>query len=57
MSRLTETPKVHNAVFAMADRTLLVLKYVNKTRSLASCGKCQRKFFTPNTYYSDPVGA
>jgi len=31
MSRLTETPKVHNAVFAMADRTLLVLKYVNKT--------------------------
>ena len=42
----------------MADRTfLIVLKYVNKTPSLASCAKCQRKFFTPNTYFNDPKGA
>ena len=42
----------------MADRAdFIVLKYVNKTPSLASCVKCQRKFFTPNSYYSDPVGA
>ena len=43
---------------AMADRAdFVVLKYVNKTPSLASCVKCRRKFFTPNSYYSDPVGA
>ena len=43
---------------AMADQTsLIVLRYVNKTPSLASCAKCQRKFFTPNTYYNDPVSA
>jgi len=24
---------------------------------MASCAKCQRKFFTPNTYYNDGVGA
>jgi len=42
----------------MADQTsLIVLRYVNKTPSLASCAKCQRKFFTPNTYYNDPVSA
>jgi len=35
----------------------IVLRYVNKTPSLASCAKCQRKFFTPNTYYNDPGGA
>ncbi len=42
----------------MADRTdFVVLKSVNKTPSLASCAKCQRKFFTPNGYYNDPHGA
>jgi len=43
---------------AMTERTsFIVLKYVNKTPSLASCTKCHRKFFTPNTYYNDPGGA
>jgi len=42
----------------MAERaSFIVLRYVNKTPSLASCAKCQRKFFTPNTYYNDPAGA
>jgi hypothetical protein len=43
---------------AIAERTsFIVLKYVNKNPSLASCTACQRKFFTPNTYYNDPGGA
>ena len=37
--------------------SFIVLRYVNKTPCLASCAKCQRKFFTPNTYYNDPGGA
>jgi hypothetical protein len=43
---------------SMTERTdLVVLKYVNKTPSLASCARCQRKFFTPDSYYTDPFGA
>ena len=42
---------------AMAERAFIILKYVNKTPALASCAKCHRKFFTPNTYYNDPPGA
>ena len=41
----------------MADRAFVILKYVNRTPSLASCAQCQHKFFTPNTYYNDPLGA
>jgi hypothetical protein len=42
----------------MANQTtFIVLRFVNKTPSLASCTKCQRKFFTPNSYYNDPVSA
>ena len=40
-----------------AERTFVILKHVNKTPSLAACSKCQRKFFTPNTYYNDRSGA
>jgi len=35
-----------------------ILRYVNKVPSLASCTKCQRKFFTPgSTFRGDPEGA
>jgi hypothetical protein len=45
-------------VKTMANRTdFAILKSVNKTPSMASCTKCRRKFFTPNTYYNDPIGA
>lgn len=40
-----------------AERTFVILKYVKKVPSLAACSLCQRKFFTPNSYYNDPVGA
>jgi hypothetical protein len=39
------------------ERTFVVLKHVNKTPSLAACSNCQRKFFTPNSYHNDRVGA
>jgi hypothetical protein len=39
------------------ERTLVILKHVNKTPSLAACSKCQRKFFTPNSYFNDRSGA
>jgi hypothetical protein len=39
------------------ERSFVILKNINKTPSLASCSKCQRKFFTPNSYYSDRIGA
>jgi hypothetical protein len=41
----------------MAERTFVILKYVNRVPSLASCAKCQRKFFTPKIYDCDRVGA
>lgn len=40
-----------------AERSFVILKHVNKTPSLAACSKCQRKFFTPNSYYNDRSGA
>lgn len=39
----------------MADRTFVILKYADKAPSMASCAKCQRKFFTPNTLLRDPA--
>jgi hypothetical protein len=35
----------------------MVLRRVNKTPALASCEMCQRKFFTPASYFNDPNGA
>jgi hypothetical protein len=41
----------------MPERSFVILKYVNKVPSLASCERCQRKFFTPKTHGHDRVGA
>lgn len=35
----------------------MILQRVNEVPVLASCMKCQLKFFTPNTYYNDHIGA
>jgi hypothetical protein len=40
-----------------AERSLVILKHVYKSPSLAACSKCQRKFFTPNSYFNDRIGA
>jgi len=41
----------------MAERDFTILRYQGKVPAMASCAKCQRKFFAPNTYSRDPVGA
>lgn len=42
----------------MADRTFVILKYYkDNVPCMASCAKCQRKFFTPNTFRRDPASA
>jgi hypothetical protein len=41
----------------MADLSFVVLKHQGKVPAMASCTKCQRKFFIPATFSRDPVGA
>jgi hypothetical protein len=42
----------------MAERTFKILMYVGKIPSMASCARCERKFFTPvRIFRDDPVGA
>lgn len=42
---------------SIPQRRFVVLKCVYKVPALASCARCQRKFFTPKAYDRDPVGA
>jgi hypothetical protein len=49
--------KINQTVPAMAERNLVLLRYQDKVPAMASCAKCLRKFFTPNTYHNDEVGA
>jgi hypothetical protein len=39
------------------QRSFVILRFVNKVPSLAACARCQLKFFTPNAYQGDTVGA
>ena len=41
----------------MAERSFVIVRYVGKVPAMASCTKCQRKFFTPATHARDAVGA
>jgi hypothetical protein len=41
----------------MAERDFVILRFQGKVPAMASCAKCQRKFFTPTTYSRDPAGA
>jgi len=41
----------------MPERTFIILRYVNKVPAMASCAKCQLKFFTSDTYHNDLFGA
>lgn len=42
---------------AMPERDFTILRYVGKLPAMASCTKCQHKFFTPDSYYGDAIGA
>ena len=35
----------------------MILRYQGKVTAMASYAKCHRKFFTPDMYARDPVGA
>jgi hypothetical protein len=41
----------------MPERNFIVLRYQGKIPAMAVCGKCQQKFFTPDSYYGDVIGA
>ena len=42
----------------MAERSfVIVLKYRDQVPSMASCAKCQYKFFTPSDFRPDRIGA
>lgn len=39
------------------EATLMILRWVNKVPAMATCSKCNLKFFTPKEYSKDSVGA
>jgi hypothetical protein len=39
------------------ERRIVIVRYEGKVPAMASCSKCQRKFFTPTTFARDAVGA
>ena len=39
------------------DRRFVIVRYEGKVPAMASCARCQRKFFTPTTLARDAVGA
>ena len=39
------------------ERCIVIVRYEGKVPTMASCTKCQRKFFTPTTFARDAVGA
>ena len=39
------------------ERRLVIVRHEGKVAAMASCAKCQLKFFTPATFARDPVGA
>jgi len=45
-ARVAQPVKPYHTVRAMADRSVVVLKYQGKVPAMASCAKFQRKFFT-----------
>ena len=42
---------------AMLERLFTVLRYEGKVPAMGICEKCQHKFFTPDNYYGDVIGA
>jgi len=39
------------------DRRFVILRYDGKVPALASCARCERKFFTPSALIRDASGA
>jgi hypothetical protein len=41
----------------MSERRFVVTRYENKVPAMGICERCQLKFFTPDSYYGDAIGA
>jgi hypothetical protein len=41
----------------MSEQRFVILKYVGKTASMATCERCHVKFFIPMAFLNDPEGA
>ena len=41
----------------MQENDFIILRYEGKASAMAACTECQRKFFTPDSYYGDAIGA
>jgi hypothetical protein len=39
------------------DSRFIIVRYEGKVPKMASCARCERKFFTPSTFFRDAVGA
>jgi hypothetical protein len=39
------------------ERRFVIVRYEGRIAAMASCAKCERKFFTPTTLARDPIGA
>jgi hypothetical protein len=39
------------------ERGFIIMRYEGEVPAMASCAKCQLKFFTPETFVRDAVGA
>ena len=39
------------------ERQFVILKYIHETASLATCGRCHLKFFTPLELIREPLEA
>jgi hypothetical protein len=39
------------------ERCLIILRYDGRIPMMASCAKCERKFFTPTTFSREPIAA
>jgi hypothetical protein len=40
-----------------SERRFVIVRYESKVPAMASCAKCERKFFTPTTLARDAIGA
>jgi len=49
-------PRIVNVV-PHRERRFVIVRYEGKVPAMASCTKCQRKFFTSATFARDPSGA
>jgi hypothetical protein len=49
--------RVCDTFLVMPERSFAILRYDGNVPTMACCGKCQHKFFTPSDFRPDPAGA